>query len=142
MIPAKLQAVLDDLAMFPDRSERIEALIAYSEEYKLPSQEELVRTPECQVQGCESQVYIGSRPLGEGLEYVIAVDNPQGISSMALAVILQTGLNGARLEEVAEVPEEVVYEIFGRELSMGKSMGLTGTVSMVKAEAAKHRKSR
>jgi cysteine desulfuration protein SufE len=32
---------------------------------------------------------------------------------------------------VAKVPGEIVYEIFGNELSMGKSMGLMGIVSMV-----------
>jgi hypothetical protein len=29
------------------------------------------------------------------------------------------------------VPQDIVYRIFGRELSMGKSMGLMGMVSMV-----------
>jgi hypothetical protein len=40
-------------------------------------------------------------------------------------------------QEVAEVPEEVVYEIFGNEISLGKSMGLTGIVRSVKREASK-----
>jgi cysteine desulfuration protein SufE len=63
------------------------------------------------------------------------VENPQGISAMALAEILRGSLSGAPLEEVAAVPADVVYRIFGRELSMGKSMGLMGMVNMVRAAA-------
>jgi hypothetical protein len=33
------------------------------------------------------------------------------------------------------VPREVVYDLFGRELSMGKSMGLMGMVAIVQAAA-------
>ena len=51
---------------------------------------------------------------------------------MALAGLLEQGLEG----RVAEVPDELVYEVFGRELSMGKSMGLTNMVRMVR-DAAK-----
>jgi hypothetical protein len=32
----------------------------------------------------------------------------------------------------------VVYRIFGRELSMGKSLGLMGIVNMVRSQARQH----
>ena len=35
-------------------------------------------------------------------------------------------------DQIAAVPDEVVYEIFGRELSMGKSMGLMNMLQMCK----------
>ena len=54
---------------------------------------------------------------------------------MALAEILRSSLSGAPLEEVAAVPADVVYRIFGRELSMGKSLGLMGIVNMVRTAA-------
>jgi len=54
---------------------------------------------------------------------------------MALAEILRGSLSGAPLEEVAAVPADVVYRVFGRELSMGKSLGLMGIVNMVCAAA-------
>jgi cysteine desulfuration protein SufE len=66
---------------------------------------------------------------------LIAVDNPQGISAMAFAEILDQGLSGAPLDQVLQVPDDVVYEVFGRELSMGKTMGLTETLRAVKALA-------
>ena len=56
---------------------------------------------------------------------------------MALGAILKSGLSGAPLEEVLLVSDEVIYDIFGRELSMGKSLGLTGIVKMTKHEAEK-----
>ena len=54
---------------------------------------------------------------------------------MALARILDDSLSGEPLEQVARVPDDVVYTIFGRELSMGKSAGLIGMVQKVRAEA-------
>lgn len=96
------------------------------------------RTDACRVPGCESEVFVVAKPLPDGTQkYLFAVDNPQGISAMALARILDEGLSGVPPKEVAQVPEDIVYEIFGKELSMGKSLGLTGMVRMVKAEAAK-----
>jgi hypothetical protein len=62
---------------------------------------------------------------------------PAGISAKSLAVILGETLSGAPIEEVAEVPGDIVYRLFGRELSMGKSMGLMGMISMVTKLAKK-----
>lgn len=127
-MPPRLQEILDDLAMFPDRADRIEALIALSREYVHPSSEEVLRTERARVPGCESEVFMGL----DGKSFRFAVDNPQGVSAMALARLLEEGLEG----RVADVPDELVYEVFGRELSMGKSMGLTNMVRMVR-DAAK-----
>lgn len=136
-LPAKLQEQLDDLAFFTDRAERIQALIEIGEEFRNPGPDAVARDEAHRVPGCESEVYIASEPLGDGRRYLIAVDNPQGISAMALATILKKSLDGEPSAEVATVSEEIVYEIFGRELSMGKSMGLTGMVRMVKVEASR-----
>jgi len=131
--PAKLQALLDNLSFFPDRAERIDALISIGQKFVNAGPDVLVRNEATRVPGCESEVYIASTPLGEGQKFIFGVDNPQGISAMALAQILDETLSGESPAEVAKVSEEVVYEIFGRELSMGKSLGLTNMVKMVKA---------
>ena len=70
------------------------------------------------------------RPDG-ALDFHFAVENPQGISAKAMAVILGDTLSGEPPEQVAEVPTDIVYRVFGRELSMGKSMGLMSMVGMV-----------
>jgi cysteine desulfuration protein SufE len=54
-----------------------------------------------------------------------------------MAVILGDALSGTPPEQVAEVSQDIVYQVFGRELSMGKSMGLMSMVGMVAALAKK-----
>lgn len=135
--PAKLQEFLDDLSMFEDRAERIDALISIGQRFKNPDSTALPRSPVTRVPGCESEVFVASEAGDRGRKFKFAVDNPQGISAMALAQILDENLSGELAEEVDKVSEDVVYDIFGRELSMGKSLGLTNMVRMVKKEAKK-----
>ena len=131
-IPAKLQEYLDDLAIFSDRQDHIEYLIALSDDYKHPDASSFVRSEEKKVPGCESEVFIEAASSGTSVDYRFAVDNPQGISAMAMAAILESSLSGAPKEEIAEVPEDIVFKIFGNELSMGKNLGLTNMVRIVK----------
>ncbi|MEI7984611.1 MAG: SufE family protein [Armatimonadota bacterium] len=131
-IPAKLQEYLDDLSIFTDRQDHIEYLIALSDDYKHPDSSSFVRSEEKKVPGCESEVFIEAIPEGSSLNYRFAVDNPQGISAMAMAAILQSSLSGALKEEIAAVEEDVVFKIFGNELSMGKNLGLTNMIRIVK----------
>lgn len=135
-IPSKLQEYLDDLAMFSDRQERIEYLIALADEYRHPDHATFVRADDKKVPGCESEVFIKASSVGDSIEYRFAVDNPQGISAMAMAVILQTSLSGVPKEEILSVDEDIVLKIFGNELSMGKNLGLTNMVRIVKRFAA------
>ena len=137
-IPEKLAETLDLLAAIPDRAERIQALIDYAGQYREVAPEVAPRPfpEESRVPACESQAYVFPRKRPDGtLDFHFAVDNPQGISAMALAAILEEAVSGAPLQQVAAIPQDVVYPIFGKELSMGKTMGLMGMVSMVKAAA-------
>jgi cysteine desulfuration protein SufE len=141
-LPARLARFLDDLALVGERSERIEALIGVADRFRgVPAR--LASRPypeEHRVPACESQAFVWSEPNPDGtLRFHFAVENPQGISARALAVILDETLSGAPLAEVAEVPGDVVYRIFGNELSMGKSMGLMAMVSMVARAAQQAR---
>ena len=133
---AKLQDHLDTLALFPDRQDRIEALLALADEYKPHGPEEVPRTQECKVPGCESEVFVNTVKLPTGgLKFMYAVDNPQGISAMVMARILEDSLTGASKEEIASVSEDIVFEIFGKELSMGKNLGLTNMIRISKMYA-------
>lgn len=121
-----------------DRGEQIDMLIDLSKGFRgVPSRiAERPYPAEHRVPGCESEAYVWAEPTHGGtLNYYFAVENPQGISAMALAAILGETLSGAALEDVIDVPADVIYKIFGRELSMGKSLGLMGIVNMVKAAA-------
>jgi len=92
------------------------------------------RVPDCE---SEAFVFAEERP-DRTLNFHFAVENPQGISAMATAVILDETCSGAPPNEVAAVPSDVVYAVFGNELSMGKSMGLMSMVAMVRATARKY----
>ena len=133
-IPEKLTDTLETLDMVTDRGERIQLLIDIAGRFaEVPPR--IARRPfgeEHRVPACESEAYVfgEARPDGS-LDYYFAVENPQGISAKAMAVLLGESLSGAPLGQVAEVQQDIVYRVFGRELSMGKSMGLMGMVGMV-----------
>jgi cysteine desulfuration protein SufE len=140
-VPEKLTRTMEMLEMVPDRNERIQLLIDIAGRFEeVPPR--IARRPfsaEHLVPACESQAYIfgEERPNGT-LDFHFAVENPQGISAKAMAVILDETLSGAPPEQVAEVQTDIVYRAFGRELSMGKSMGLMSMVGMVANMAKKY----
>jgi cysteine desulfuration protein SufE len=137
LLPDRLERMLTTLETL-DRGDRIQMLIEMGGHFR-PVPSRIAQRPypvKHRVPGCESEAYVWSEPTSEGtLTYYFAVENPQGISAMALAGILGDALSGAPLEEVATVPADVIYRIFGQELSMGKSLGLMGMVNMVRAAA-------
>lgn len=140
-VPPKLAQTLETLGLITDRNERIQLLIDVAGRFRdVP--ERLASRPfgrDHQVPACESEAYVFSEPRPDGsLDFHFAVENPQGISAKAMAVILGEALSGAPLEQVAQVPQEIVYQVFGRELSMGKSMGLMGMIAMVRGLAKTH----
>jgi cysteine desulfuration protein SufE len=141
--PEKLSNLLDTLASIPDRGERIQVLIGIAERFKKVKVPESIATrpyPEDhKVPGCESQAYVWALENPNGtLKFYFAVENPQGISAMATAVILDETLSGAPLDQIVRVPQDVIYTIFGNELSMGKSMGLMNLIGMVQHYAKQH----
>ncbi len=139
-MPDKLRGFVDALNLLGDRSDRIQLLIDTAERYREVPEEIAGRPFEDsrKVPHCESDAYVWALDRPDGtLQFHFAVENPQGISAKAMAVILDETLSGAPPEQVLAVPSDLPYEIFGRELSMGKSMGLMGMVARVQAEARK-----
>lgn len=139
-IPDKLKDVLADFDFVTTRSERAELLIGWSDLFvSVPDRIAVAPFPEDhRVPFCESEAYVWSEPLADGtLAFHFAVENPQGLSAMALAAILKDTLSGAPLDRVAAVTSDIVLKIFGSELSMGKGQGLMGLVRMVQDMARK-----
>lgn len=138
--PQRLSALLAELASIEDRDERSDFLIETAARFSgVPESiagrpySELHRVP-----GCESEAFIFSESApGAGVKFHFAVENPQGISAKALAVILDETLSGCRAEEIQAVREGIIHDIFGATVSMGKGQGLMGMVRMAKALAAK-----
>jgi cysteine desulfuration protein SufE len=73
-----------------------------------------------------------------GLKLYFAVENPQGLSAMAMAAILEQTVSGLPPKQILQINSEIVYQLFGKDLSMGKGAGLTGMVNMVQALARQH----
>jgi cysteine desulfuration protein SufE len=134
--PQPIQEFVENLSFIDDRAERIQVLIELSRSYK-PAKQEKPYPAENRVPGCESEVYTWVTLSSENnLNLEIAVDNPQGISAMSLAALIASGLQNQSPTLANQLDEDIVYALFGKELSMGKSMGLTNLVRQIKAQAA------
>lgn len=134
---AALTELLEDFA-FVDRSERAELLIEFADQFTdVP--EAVARRPfpdANHVTRCESQAYVFPEEQPDGtLKFHFAVENPQGLSAKAWAVIMDRTLSGQPLEEVAKIDAEVIFTLFGKELSMGKGQGLMGMLDHVTSAA-------
>ncbi len=134
-MPPKVAAIVEAIKGIDDRQERIEALISLANKFReVPL--DIASRPYPQsnkVPSCESQAYVFVAKLESGgYDIHFAVENPQGVSAKALAALLQQA-SGSCSEEILAINEEIVYDIFGRELSMGKSAGLTEMIRTVKA---------
>ncbi len=136
--PGRLPEVLDVLAMTSDPAERAEVLLSMADRFReVPP--EVARRPFArihQVPSCESEAYVWG-VLGQGgtIALHFAVENPSGVSAKALAAILHQGLSGLTAAEVATVSPDLVFEVFRRDISMGKGLGLMSMVRAVQVTA-------
>jgi cysteine desulfuration protein SufE len=131
--PAKLTAFLEDLALFTDRQEKYAFLIETSDRFLEvpPSVASRPFPADHKVMRCESEAYVWAEPIPGGtLKFYYAVENPQGLSAKAMGVILDEGLSGEPIEEILKVSPDLVFAIFGKEVSMGKGQGLMGMVDL------------
>ena len=136
-LPAPLADVVADFE-FVDRGLRAEMLIEYADRFEEVPEAVAVRPfPEqSRAPRCESDAFVFATDRPDGtLKLSFAVENPQGLSAKAWAVILDNTLSGQPLELVARVPQDVIFRIFGRDLSMGKGQGLVGMLEVVQHEA-------
>ena len=138
-LPATLASLVADFE-FVDRAMRSEMLIEYADHFtEVPAEvasrpfPEANRAPRCE---SEAFVFATDRPDGT-FKLWFAVENPQGLSAKAWAAIMDETLSGQPLEQVARLPQDVIFRIFGKDLSMGKGQGLVGMLESVQHEARK-----
>ena len=132
-IPAPLSQLIEEFRAV-DRDERAEMLIECADRFHdVPASVATRPFPEANhVARCESDAYVWARDRGDGtLQLHFAVENLQGLSAKAWCVILDETCSGQPLEQVAAIPGDAVFAIFGRELSMGKGLGLLGILDHV-----------
>jgi cysteine desulfuration protein SufE len=133
--PEKLDEMIEFFESIIDREDRIDVLTSLADRF--PGVPEKIATrpyPDShRVEACESQVYVWAEEQpNKTLEFYFAVENPQGISAMATAVILDETLSGALPSQILNVPEDVPLKFFGGELSLRKQLGLANVVKRVK----------
>ncbi|MGD9933677.1 MAG: SufE family protein [Dehalococcoidia bacterium] len=136
-LPAALTTLIEDFK-FVDRQERSMLLIEFADQFEdVP--ERIASRPfpeENHVTRCESEAFVWAEDRPDGTQdYWFAVENPQGLSAKAWAVIMQQTLSGQPPEVVAQVPPDVIFDLFGKELSMGKGQGLMGMLDHVNVAA-------
>lgn len=135
--PEPLSRLADEVAGL-DLDERIERLIEWADEF-VPVPREVAAPPYPEanrVPRCESDVSLFEveRPDGT-LDFHFAVESPHALAAKAWAALLVRTCSGQPLERVADVPEDVMFRIFGHDLSMGKGQGLAGMLEMVRRAA-------
>ena len=136
-VPNTLKQILNELASL-DRVERAQYLLELSDEFEEVPREIAVRPfpEERRVPKCESEAFVWAQEQDDGtLKFHYAVENPLGISARAMGVILDETMSGQPLEQVANVAPDIVHQIFGRQLSMGKGEGLAAMVEYTTFEA-------
>ena len=143
-LPEKLAELLDEFATIEDRYERYEILTEFADAFQ-PVPEHIARPPYPQdhlVPYCESQMYFWARPRGEhAFKFYFASENAQSISARAMAAILDETCSGAPAWQVANIPDDLPQRLFGKDLAMGRTLGLVSLVVMVKSVARSHLKS-
>lgn len=135
--PEPLRRLVEDFD-FVDRAERMELLVEYADRFEeVP--ERVARRPfpkENHVIRCESDAYVWVEDRPDGTQkYYFAVENPQGVSAKAWAAVMDETLSGQPLEEVAKTDPEVIFRLFGKDISMGKGQGLMGMLDHVTSAA-------
>ena len=132
-LPAPLADMVADFE-FVDRSLRMEMLIECADRFvAVPDAIATRPYPEAnRAPRCESDAFVFAEDNADGtFKLHFAVENPQGLSAKAWAVILDETLSGQPLEAVAAVPQDILFQLFGRDLSMGKGQGLIGMLELV-----------
>ncbi len=138
--PQKLQENIEDFSFITTRQERQEYLIQLADQFKDVTVPETIASKpydeDHRVPACESDAFVWWEENEDGtLNYYFDVLNPQGLSAMAMAVILGESCSGAPIDKVANLQDSIVFDFFGKNISMGKGQGLMGIVNMVAAAA-------
>ncbi len=143
-IPSPLTKIIGELDSL-DWVERAQYLIELSDEFsEVPDTIATRPFPENRrVPKCESEAFVWAQDQDDGtLKFHYAVENPLGISARAMGAILDETMSGQPLDQVANVPGDIVHRIFGRQLSMGKGEGLAAMVEYSTYEARRRLKQR
>jgi cysteine desulfuration protein SufE len=138
-LAAALDAIVSELGD-ADRQERIELLIDFARNLPpLPERLEKLKDAEHRVEECQSPVFLFVEPQGDGGRVAIHADAPiEAPTVRGFVAILVEGLNGATVEEILSIRNDLIERIGLPEiLGMLRVRGLGGVLSRLKKEVTR-----
>jgi cysteine desulfuration protein SufE len=136
-MPAELGAIVAELSE-SDRQERIDLLLDFAKSLPaLPDRLASLKDAAHRVEECQSPVYLFVELDGDCVE--LHADAPiEAPTVRGFVSLLLEGLNGSSVEEVLQVPNDLVERCGLAEiLGMLRVRGLTGVLRRLKAEVAR-----
>ena len=136
-MPAALDAIVAELSE-SDRQERIDLLIDFAKNLPpLPERLAAHKDASHRVEECQSPVYLFVEIDGDRV--ALYADAPiEAPTVRGFVSLLLEGLNGATVEEVLQVPSDLVERCGLREiLGMLRVRGLTGVLRRLKGEVTR-----
>jgi cysteine desulfuration protein SufE len=136
-MPAALDAIVAELSE-SDRQERIDLLIDFAKNLPpLPERLAALRDASHRVEECQSPVYLFVEMVGDRV--ALYADAPiEAPTVRGFVSLLLEGLNGATVEEVLKVPNDLVSHCSLQEvLGMLRVRGLSGVLRRIKGEVTK-----
>jgi len=136
-MPTSLDAIVADLSGC-DRQERIELLLDFAKNLPpLPDRLVAHKDASHRVEECQSPVYLFVELDGERV--FLHADAPiEAPTVRGFVSLLLEGLNGATVDEVLQVPSNLVERCgLGETLGMLRVRGLTGVLRRLKAEVTR-----
>lgn len=132
------ERIVDSFRSINDEAERMMMLIEFASCYVDPPPT-IAHRPypeECKLSTNYAKIYFWAVPRpDERLEFYFAVEDKEGVSAKAFAVMLSRTLSGADLPKVAAVPSEVVDIIFGNGIEPEKRSALLAMLEAVRSAA-------
>jgi cysteine desulfuration protein SufE len=136
-MPTKLDAIISDLKD-SDRQERIDFLLDFAKSLP-PLPERLIAHKDAshRVEECQSPVYLFVEM--QNAEVRLFADAPiEAPTVRGFVSLLLEGLNGATVEEILQVPADLVDRCgLGEILGMLRVRGLSGVLRRLKAEVTR-----
>jgi cysteine desulfuration protein SufE len=136
-MPAALDAIVAELSE-SDRQERIDLLIDFAKNLPaLPDRLAAHKDASHRVEECQSPVYLFVEMVGDRV--ALYADAPiEAPTVRGFVSLLLEGLNGASVEEVLNVPNDLVARCALQEvLGMLRVRGLTGVLRRIKGDVAR-----
>ncbi|WP_165226944.1 SufE family protein [Aquisphaera insulae] len=136
-MPAALDAIVAELSE-SDRQERIDLLIDFARNLPaLPERLAAHKDASHRVEECQSPVYLFVEMVGD--RAALYADAPiEAPTVRGFVSLLLEGLNGSTVEEILEVPNDLVNQCGLQEvLGMLRVRGLAGVLRRIKAEVTR-----